>query len=344
MPAEVTWKAMMAAKRVLSFLLLFILLQGVACESEPTLQTDNNAWTRSLESLTQVDDFPLYVMHYYGDYPLLNDPTGAFQGTGKTFNLPLAPAQCGCTCFSALNSGGDAVMGRNFDWYDHPALLLYTHPPFRYASISIVDISYLGVSKNDSPLDHSDQLINLPYFPFDGMNEHGLSVGLMALDEADPPYDSNKQTVGSLNMIRILLDNARNIDEAIALFGDYNIDFTGGPPLHYMIMDASRHSAIVEFIDGTRNVLRNDEQWQVSTNFVLTGLSEEERRATCDRYRTAYDALEERSGIITTQDAVGILEDVSQSYTIWSVIYNAVKKDIHVAMGRKFDELHEFEL
>jgi hypothetical protein len=111
-----------------------------------------------------------------------------------------------------------------------------------------------------------------------------------------------------------------------------------------MIMDASRHSAVVEFIDGSMNVLRNDEQWQVSTNFVLTGLSEEERRATCNRYRTAYDALEERSGMITAQDAVAILEDVSQSNTIWSIIYNATESGIHVAMGRKFGELHEFEL
>jgi predicted choloylglycine hydrolase len=282
-------------------------------------------------------------MHYYGDYPLLNNPTDSLKGAGKTSILPLSPALWGCTCFSALNSGGDAIMGRNFDWYDHPALLLYTHPPDRYASISMVDISYLGVSKNDSPLDHSDQLTNLPYFPFDGMNEHGLSVGLMALAEADPPYDSNKQTVGSLNIIRILLDNARNLDEAIALFGDYNIDFTGGPPLHYMIMDASRHSAVIEFINGSMNVLRNDEQWQVSTNFVLTGLSKEERRAMCYRYRTAYDALEEKSGIITAQDAVTILENVSQSNTIWSVVYNVVKNDIHVAIGRKYGELHEFE-
>ena len=37
------------------------------------------------------------------------------------------------------------LLGRNFDWYEHPALILFTDPPDGYASVSMVDISYLGV-------------------------------------------------------------------------------------------------------------------------------------------------------------------------------------------------------
>ncbi len=43
------------------------------------------------------------------------------------------------------------LLGRNFDWNDHRSLLLFTDPPRRYASVSLVDISYLGYSKNDAP-------------------------------------------------------------------------------------------------------------------------------------------------------------------------------------------------
>jgi hypothetical protein len=333
-------EAIMAGKRALLYLILFLILGGVACDSDPTPSNDD--WARSLASLEQVDDFPLYVMHYYGDYDLLYSSSGAPVSTKMISTLLLSPASWGCTCFSALNSGGNAIMGRNFDWYDHPALLLFTDPPGRYASVSMVDISYLGFSKNDSPLDRSDELRNLPHFPFDGLNEHGLSVGLMAVPEAESPYDSGKQTIGGLDIIRVLLDCAKDVDEAIPLFGDYNIDFTGGPPLHYFVMDASRSSAVIEFIDGNISVLRNDEPWQVSTNFNLTGMSYEQRRAACYRYRTAYDALAEKKGFISTQDAVAILDDVSQTDTIWSVVYNAGSGDICVAMGRKYDELHEF--
>ena len=34
--------------------------------------------------------------------------------------------------------------GRNFDFDDHPALLLHHRPPGAYRSVSLVDIAYLG--------------------------------------------------------------------------------------------------------------------------------------------------------------------------------------------------------
>jgi len=335
-------EVMMTGQRASFFLILIIFLQGMACKSNPTSSAED--WSRSLESLVQVDEFPLYVMHYFGDFDLLYSTSGVSADRGKTSASSFPASSWGCTCFAALNSAGDVVMGRNFDWYNHAALLLFTDPPGRYASISMVDISYLGVSKRDSPLEHSDQLRNLPYFPFDGMNEHGLSVGMMAVSEAEPPYDSRRRTIGCLEIIRVILDCARNVDEAVSFFDDYNISFTGGPPIHYMVTDASRHSAVIEFVDGIMHVLRNDQPWQVSTNFILTGLNDEQRQAACYRYRTAYVALSSRGGLITAREAVEILEDVAQSNTIWSIVYHAGAGDIHAAMGRKFGELHEFEL
>ena len=326
-----------------SFLTVLLLLtQGIACDSQSTDSADG--WARSLESLRQVDDFPLYVMDYYGDYSILADSPVASRSGWEMSIPPRSLSTWGCTCFSALNDGGDAILGRNFDWYDHPALLLFADPPDRYASVSMVDLSYLGYAKEDSPLQQPDGLRNIPYFPFDGMNEHGLSVGIMAVSEAQPPFDPEKHTIGSLHVIRIILDCARNVDEAITVFRDYNIDFTGGPPLHYMIMDASRESAVIELLDNKIMVLRNDSPWQVATNFLLTGLSEEERRASCPRYLRAYDALAEKNGHVSIQKAMMILEDVSQSNTIWSVVYNAETHHFHVAMGKMYSQLHEFEL
>ena len=36
--------------------------------------------------------------------------------------------------------------GRNFDWEFSPALLLFTDPPDGYASVSMVDLTFLGIS------------------------------------------------------------------------------------------------------------------------------------------------------------------------------------------------------
>jgi hypothetical protein len=51
-----------------------------------------------------------------------------------------------CTCFSTKTEQGSQLLGRDFDWSD---------PPGRYASVSMVDISYLGYAKSDAPVGRS---------------------------------------------------------------------------------------------------------------------------------------------------------------------------------------------
>ena len=82
-----------------------------------------------------------------------------------------------CTVF--FGAGGEPIMGRNFDFHDQPALLLRHRPPGAYASISMVDISYLGYDRaNLHRLRHGDQLRDASRLPFDGMNERGLAVAM----------------------------------------------------------------------------------------------------------------------------------------------------------------------
>jgi hypothetical protein len=97
----------------------------------------------TLGSLRQIDDHPLYPMRYYGPYTsnlLLR--TGVEEEIYERLWQMATPEAC--TCFAGLSGEGDRVFGRNFDWYDHPALLLFTDPPNGYASISMVDLYYLG--------------------------------------------------------------------------------------------------------------------------------------------------------------------------------------------------------
>jgi hypothetical protein len=322
--------------------LLAGLLLGFSCDSD-IMDTGDN-WSRSVESLRKVDDFPFYVMRFYGGYFSEDGFSCVPHSMKETPAVSYSPSLWGCTCFSAMNSPGHIYMGRNFDWGDHPVLLLFTDPPEGYASVSMVDISYLGYSKQDSPVEQPDALMNAPYYPFDGLNEHGLCVGIMAVPDAEAPLDKQKPTVGCLTAIRIILDNARNVDEAIQVFHDYNIDFTGGPPLHYFLMDASRNSAVIEFVDYEISVLRNSHPWQVATNFTITGLSEEEMQASCWRYDKAWDELGIRNGTLCSDESMQLLNAVSQYNTIWSVVYDALTGDIHVSVGRKYMDVHDFKL
>ncbi len=303
----------------------------------------------TLASLQQVSEYPLYVMHYQGDYGFSEylqtglQPAAMDAGV-ETYSMH-EPAWA-CTGFAALSSSEDRLMGRNFDWLDHPALLLFTDPPEGYASVSMVDLYYLGydgVIRDDDRLN----LLRAPYLPFDGMNEEGLAVGMMAVSEADSGYDPDRVTISDLNLIRLVLDDAADVDEAVALMGEYNIDFGGGPPIHYFLADASGNSAVVEFLDGGMQVLPNQVDWQVSTNFLVSKEQPVGASSSCWRYNTSYQALESSGGVLDPQAAMELLAEVSQPgdyATRWSVVYNMTVSEISLVMGREYDQVYTFSL
>jgi len=301
---------------------------------------------RTLLSFRKVDRFPLYTMRYYGDYGLEDylrrevpgNSRSPLYGDGETVE------ELACTCFAALGDGESMVFGRNFDWDTRAALLLFTDPSHGYASVSMIDITYFGFGKVEPPWIDRVKLLDVPYWPFDGLNERGLVVGMMAVPHAQPSEDPEKLTVGSLEAIRLMLDYAEDVDQAISLLREYNISFEAGPPVHYLIADSGGDSAVVEFTDGRMSVLRSDEPWHVSTNFLISGVTPESAKSSCWRYRRAYEALERAGGRVSQDGAMAILESVSQRNTKWSIVYSAPAGDVRVALGGVYDEVRAFRL
>lgn len=300
---------------------------------------------RSLATFHMVDDYPLYEMHLYGDYRFDEFlKTGILPDSDPPTSGQEQGASWACTCFATPNKEGQAILGRNFDWHNRPTLLLFTHPPGSYASVSMVDISYLGFDSRKPTWQERSRLLDAPFLPFDGMNEAGLAVGMMAVPRAEPSDDPNKVTIGSLHAIRLLLDEAATVNEAVSLLQEYNIDWQGGPPLHYLVADSTGDSAVIEFVDGEVSVVPRKGLWQVSTNFTLTGVGAEKAISLCQRYARVSDTLHQQEGNLSQQEAMALLQDVSQPITMWSAVYNMTTGDISVAMGRNYQEIHKFNL
>ena len=191
---------------------------------------------KSLESVKKIHAHPLYVMNFHGDYDCMAPQKKVSQSTADSGQ------RWACSLFVASGSKELPLYGRNFDWQHSPALLLFTDPADGYASVSMVDISYLGYARKDKKFDSlkgRENLLVAPMIPFDGMNEHGLTVGMAAVPNAKNSVDSSKSTVGSLQIIRIMLDKAKNVEEAVTLIRKHNIRFNGGPQIHYLIADAT---------------------------------------------------------------------------------------------------------
>ncbi len=313
--------------------------QGLSSYASRLKQTEKQK-TKSLESVKKIHNHPLYMMTYHGDYDCqrpLAEPTGADQDQ-----------QWACSIFFAFGNKDKPLYGRNFDWQNNPALLLFTDPSDGYASISMVDVSYLGYSRKDKKFDTNEGRTNLliaPMLPFDGMNEHGLTIGMAAVPTVKNPTEKEKPTVGSLQIIRIMLDKAKNVDEALELIKKHNVQFSGGPQIHYLMADPSGASAVVEFKGDKIKIIRGDSKakWQAATNFHLTG-NEGKEAKQCRRFAQIQNLMKGKKGNLSIKDTFNLLRNVSQRTTRWSVVYDMKGQTAHVAMSRKFNKPLEYKI
>jgi hypothetical protein len=250
-----------------------------------------------------------------------------------------------CSLFAAMGGQG-TVYGRNFDWQMSPALLLYTSPPDRFSSVSIVDIAYLLPDEHaedvaDLPLAERAALLDAPYWPFDGMNEHGLVVGMAAVPESPLPEDPERPDIGSLVAIRLMLDLAKDVDEAVRILRSYDVLWEGGPALHYLIADGTGRAALVEYVDGQMVVLASEDPWHLATNHLRTRVSAGQSSG-CWRYDSLAARLSAARGEVGPAEAMDLLQIVSQPNTQWSVVYDTERSQVTIVLGRRFGSPYTF--
>lgn len=319
---------------------------------------------RSLLSLKKIDDYGMYQMTYYGDYGFDDflkvgaDNDGdieAFITRRLLKGLPinLGVTGDGCTAFVVKNKNGNILFGRNFDFTYAPSLQLYTAPDQGYASVSTVNLAFAGYSADYLPGNSlADSFLTLaaPFLPFDGMNEKGLAIALLAVPEAQAPYSPDQITLNTTTAIRLVLDRAATIEEAVGLLKQYNIYFSGGIECHYLIADASGHSVILEYIDRELQVVETEADYQIASNFIAyEGRNIGEGFTEFERYNQVQNAIEANAGALETAQAVQLLADVGvfdgdTDKLQWSVLYNLTTGDGEIFANRKTDHRTKFHL
>ena len=297
----------------------------------------------TLASLSKVHDHPLYTMVYEGDYEV--EPEKLWRANNQA---PATP-DFGCSLFYQYQDG-HSVFGRNFDWESHPALLLFTNPPGRFASVSMVDTAYLGFSLDDLKAFDSRTrqraCVEATQIPLDGMNEHGLTIGVAVVPATQIEDDPEIPNAHALHIVRLILDTARNVAEAKSIFERFDVVFTRAPHVHFLLGDSMGHSMVVEIGNGETSYLMNDattagaENWQSATNFHLR--NEENPVAQCPRFARLKESL-------TATDPIDLkpmvlLSKVANASTQWSAVYHLEQGQVDLVMGRDYEHPLKFDL
>ncbi len=280
------------------------------------------------------------------------------EGVSDFFSKISDFASFGCTTFNATTPSGDKLFARNYDYMDSPGMTVWTHPKDGYASVSTVSLYFFGYGGSFLPEDLLTSLLTLlaPYIPVDGMNEKGLSIGVLELETPETFQQTEKKDITTTAVIRHVLDHAATVDEAIAIFNEFDMhDFLGvGCTYHYQIADASGDTAIIEYANGETTVLRPDEsETLVATNFWLSDGVDDPEGVGHDRYETAKSMLRQNNYIVTEEEAMNILDETHlenadlHGYicsTLWSIVFNNTDKTFSVCAMYDFDNVYKFSV
>jgi len=212
----------------------------------------------------------------------------------------------------------------------------------------------LGGLGNDFEVDSLDEaqkeaILNAAYYVPCGINEKGVAVALAY----NPPGDSTEGYEGKevfvTCWIREILDNAKDVDEAVEICKTLKVFDMGIDILthHILIADAQGNSVIAEFDGGDWHFMTSVDPYQVVTNSPLYNISEADRDAACWRYRTATKMLSDMNGSGTWLDAMQVLKAVQQhkstSETIWSFTSDLSARTLNFCLYGDFSSIYQVE-
>lgn len=293
------------------------------------------------EKITELED-GFSTVRYEGDYgfdKFLSSGGASTDGEVIRFltenllgglDLRFAGDIFGCSTITAQDTDGKFLFGRNFDWNTCNAMVVLSYPENAYASISTVNMDFIrqgagGIAGLALKAEEVRTIAAL-YAPLDGMNEKGLAVSVnMIQDSATIDQNTEKPDITTTTAIRLLLDKAGTVEEALELLGQYDMHASMGMMVHLAIADAFGSSVAVEYIGNEMMVTETP----VVTNFYLTegekyGIGTEQSH---ERYEILMNCLNEHS-VMNETEVRDVLDQVSKDNfgefesTEWSIVFH----------------------
>ena len=276
---------------------------------------------------------------------------------GLPINIEYSVPELACSTFIAETPEKGYIFGRNLDNQTTDLAVVKTAPKNGYKSVSVVNLSFLGYNETYTPEKLLDRIVTLgtPYFPLDGVNEKGLAVGVLQLQAPPTDQQTDKVDIGTTLAIRILLDKAATVKEAVEMLRNYDMHASANGCYHIQIADASGDSVVVSYVNNEMVVTEIEGNYQAATNFYLHDVPFEYEKQGEDRYAILIDTLEENKGILSAEDGMKLLNAVSikgtppdeegRVYsTQWSSIYDLTKAELILCVDRNYNDCYTYSV
>ena len=311
------------------------------------------------EKITELTD-GLSAVRYTGDYGFDEFLAGGGassdaevvsflmeSGIADFGNLLFGGNPFGCSTLSVKNTDGEALFGRNFDWNTCNAMVIQSQPENGYHSISTVNTDFISMS-GISLLALPDEIQTLAglYAPLDGLYEMGLAVSVnMIQDSATIEQNTDKPDITTTTAIRLLLDKAANVEEAIELLGSYDMHASFGYMVHFAIADRTGNSVVVEYVNNEMIVTKTP----AVTNFYLAegeknGIGTQQSH---ERYEILVNRLND-SETMEMDDVRDALDSVSKDNfgefesTEWSIVMNQTTGEVRYYHREDYNTAYTF--
>ena len=279
------------------------------------------------------------VMNFLTQNLLSKAPNMEYQGT-----------VFGCSTISVTSPGEESLFGRNFDWNKCEALIVSTHPDNGYASVSTVNMDFIsaggGIKLEQLP--NEIRTIAAIYAPLDGVNEKGLAISVnMIQDSTTINQNTEKPDITTTTAIRLLLDKAANVEEALQLLRQYDMHASMRMMVHFAIADTQGRSVVVEYVNN--EMIFTDTP--VVTNFYLAA-GEKNGIGTAQSH-TRYDILMEKlSGneTMSMNQVRDALDSVSKDdfgefeSTEWSAVFNQSSGEVRYYHRENYENSYTFSV
>jgi len=153
-----------------------------------------------------------------------------------------------CTTFNIVH-GDRNVFGRNYDWGVGEALVVINKRGVSKTSLKIQ-------RETGKPVTWTSKYGSVTFnqtgreFCQGGINEAGLVVATMALDETEFPAPDSRPYLHKLQWRQYLLDKFSTVEQVIASDARVRISKARAPNNHILVSDRTGDCAAIEFING----------------------------------------------------------------------------------------------